>query len=107
MEQAEHVLSYLKGTTTAGITYSNPGPGERRNFLHGWVDSDFAADKDTHRSVTGYVICLNCSPVSWKAKRQACTTLSSAEAEFVAASLCGQEVIYLRAMLRVFGFEQR
>eukprot|EP00961_Rhodomonas_salina_P069833 937374-Rhodomonas_salina.2 len=105
MEQAEHVLRYLKGTATEGITYSNPGP-ERRNVLHGWVDSDFAADKDTRRSVTGYVISINCGPVSWKAKRQACTTLRPAEAEFVAASLCGQEVIYLRAMLRGFGFEQ-
>eukprot|EP00961_Rhodomonas_salina_P134692 1811837-Rhodomonas_salina.1 len=73
----------------------------------GWVDSDFAADPDTRRSVTGYVVSLNNGQVAWKAKQQACTTLSSAEAEFVAASLCGQEVIYLRSLLRGFGFEQQ
>jgi hypothetical protein len=33
-------------------------------------------------------------------------TLSSAEAEYVAASMAGQEVVYLRAMLRGFGEEQ-
>eukprot|EP00961_Rhodomonas_salina_P050129 673538-Rhodomonas_salina.1 len=62
-----------------GLTWSDPGD-ERRNVLQGWVDSDFAADPDTRRSVTGYVVSLNNWPVAWKAKRQACTTLSSAEA---------------------------
>jgi len=45
-------------------------------------------------------------PVSWRAKRQSCTTLSSAEAEFVAASMCGQEVIYLHNLLRDLGHSQ-
>eukprot|EP00961_Rhodomonas_salina_P226567 3063584-Rhodomonas_salina.1 len=73
----------------------------------GWVDSDYASDPDTSKSVTGYVLSLNNAPVSWKAKRQDCVTLSSAEAEYVAASMAGQEVVYLRAMLRGFGLEQR
>eukprot|EP00961_Rhodomonas_salina_P166653 2245918-Rhodomonas_salina.1 len=52
----------------------------------GWVDSDFAADPDTRRSETGYLLSLNNNgPVSWKLKRQDCVTLSSAEAEYVAA----------------------
>ena len=33
-------------------------------------------------------------------------TLSSAEAEFVAASQAGQEAVYLRALLRGFNFQQ-
>eukprot|EP00961_Rhodomonas_salina_P027656 373724-Rhodomonas_salina.1 len=47
---------------------------------------------------------MNNGPVSWRSKHQSCTTLSSAEAEFVAASICGQEVIYLRALLTGLGF---
>eukprot|EP00961_Rhodomonas_salina_P076121 1021783-Rhodomonas_salina.1 len=50
---------------------------------------------------------MNNGPISWKAKRQSCTTLSSAEAEFVAASVCGQEVINLRNLLRDLGYAQR
>ena len=50
---------------------------------------------------------VNNGPVSWKAKRQTCTTLSSAEAEFVAASMCRQEIAYLSNLLRDLGFEQR
>ena len=49
---------------------------------------------------------MNGGPVAWKSKRQSCTTLSSAEAEFVAASICGQEVIYLRVILCSLGYGQ-
>eukprot|EP00961_Rhodomonas_salina_P159141 2142984-Rhodomonas_salina.1 len=47
---------------------------------------------------------MNNGPVSWRSKRQSCTTLSSTEAEFVAASICCQEVIYLQALLTGLGF---
>jgi hypothetical protein len=46
-------------------------------------------------------------PISWKSSRQGGVTLSSSEAEFVAASQAGQEVVYLRALLRGFGYPQR
>ena len=49
---------------------------------------------------------MNGAPISWKAKRQDCVTLSSAEAEYVAASMCGQEVLYVRSLLLGFGKEQ-
>jgi hypothetical protein len=56
------------------------------------VDSDFASDIDTRKSVTGYLMVLNGGPVSWKASRQWGLTLSSSEAEFVDASQ-RQEVV--------------
>ena len=105
LKAAERVLQFLRGTYQDGLVYSDPGP-EKRNILAGWVDSDYASDPDSRKSVTGYVLSMNNAPISWKAKRQDCVTLSSAEAEYVAASMCGQEVVYLRAMLRGFGYEQ-
>jgi hypothetical protein len=50
---AERALAYLRGTYNEGITYCDPGE-ERRNKLTGWVDSYFAADPDTRKSMTGY-----------------------------------------------------
>ena len=41
-----------------------------------------------------------------RSSRQGGVTLSSAEAEFVAASQAGQEAVYLRALLRGFNFRQ-
>ena len=43
---------------------------------------------------------LNGGPISWKAARQGGVTLSSSEAEFVAASQAGKEILYLRALLK-------
>ena len=62
---AERALAYLRGTYNEGITYCNPVE-ERRNKLTGWVDSDFAADPDTRKSMTGYLFSLNGGAVSWR-----------------------------------------
>jgi hypothetical protein len=51
-------------------------------------------------------VSLNGGALSWRSSRQGGVTLSSAEAEFVAASQAGQEAIYLRALLRGFNFRQ-
>jgi hypothetical protein len=55
--------------------------------------------------MTRYLFSLN-GAVSWRSSRQGGVTLSSAEAEFVAASQAGQEAVYLRALLRGFNFRQ-
>ena len=49
---------------------------------------------------------LNGGAVSWKSRRQDCVSLSTSEAEYVAASQCGQEVYYMREILRDFGYTQ-
>ena len=102
---AYRVLAYVKGTLNQGLSWHDPGAGSR-NKLSGWVDSDFASDVDTRKSMTGYLMVLNGGPISWKASRQGGVTLSSSEAEFVAASQAGQEVLYLRALLKGFAYLQ-
>jgi len=74
------------------------------NTLLDWVDSDWAADLDSRRSHTCYVLMPSGGAVSWKSRRQDCVSLSTSEAEYVAASQCEQEVVYLRWILRDFGF---
>jgi len=49
---------------------------------------------------------LNGAAISWRSKRQAIVSLSSAGSEFIAASQSGQEVVYLREILKGFGAEQ-
>ena len=63
-------------------------------------------DIATRHSHTGYVLMLNGGPISWKSRRQDSVALSTSEAEYMAASLCGQEVVYIRAILRDFGVTQ-
>jgi hypothetical protein len=103
---AERVLQYVRGTYDQGITYFDPGD-ETKNKLIGWVDSDFGSNSDTRKSMTGYLMSLNGGAISWRSSRQGGVTLSSSEAEFVAASQAGQEVVYLCALLRGCGYTQK
>jgi len=49
---------------------------------------------------------MNGGPISWKSRRQDNVSLSTSEAEFVAASQAGLEAIYLRETLNDSGFSQ-
>ena len=49
---------------------------------------------------------MNRVPISWRSRRQDSVALSSSEAEYMAASLCGQEIVYILAILRDFGVPQ-
>ena len=91
----------MRGTHDQGLSYRDPG-AENRNVLTGWVDSNFAADSDTCRSVTGYVMALNGAPISWRSCRQGGITLYSSEAQYVDAIVVNQENAYLRSLLSGF-----
>ena len=101
MLEAQHVLRYLRGTHEIGIRYHRDTLDPDQ--LWGWVDSDWADDIQTRRSHTGYVLMFNGGPISWKSHRQDSVPLSTSEAEYMTVSLCGQEVVYIRAILHDFG----
>jgi len=107
MQATLRVPAYLRGTIDQCVVFTRNGIASlNHNSLWGWVDTDFAGYQDTHRSYTGYVFMLNGVAISWRIKRQATVSLSSAESEFIAASQCGQEMVYLREILKGFGAEQ-
>lgn len=72
----------------------------------GFSDADWAGDKETRRSTTGYLFKLAGGSISWASKLQASVSLSSTEAEYVAAAAATQEAIYLRRLLGGLGFIQ-
>jgi len=63
-------------------------------------------DVGNGRSRTGFVLMMNGAPISWKSRRQDSVALSTSEEEHMAASLCGQEIVYIRAILPDFGLSQ-
>jgi len=54
--------------------------------LHGHVDSDFAGDVDSRRSIISYVFTLGSEAVSWVSRLQKIFSLFTTEAEYVAAT---------------------
>jgi hypothetical protein len=91
----KRIISYLKGTTQLGIQFD----GRYNKAITGFTDADYAGDLDTRRSTTGFVFLLNSGPVSWSSRRQPCISLSTTEAEFVAASETVKEAILLKLLL--------
>ena len=64
-----------------------------------FCDSDYAGDKNTRISVSGYIIYLCRVAISWKSKGQRSVTLSSTAAEYVAISEVVREVLYVKQIL--------
>ena len=61
----------------------------------GFVDADWAGDLDQRRSTSGYVFSLFGGAVSWMSKRQSAVTLSTTEAEYMAATHASKEAFCL------------
>jgi hypothetical protein len=90
------ILGYLHATKELGLHLGGRSSLDIRVF----VDADFAQDEDTRLSVTGNLIFLGNSLVSWTSKRQKLIATSSTEAEYLA-------VFYsMRDMQYVFQFFQ-
>jgi hypothetical protein len=71
--------------------------------LIGYVDSDWASDKNDRRSITGYVFLICGGAVSWSSKKQHSTAQSSTEAKYMAGAHAAKKVAWLRTFLSEIG----
>ena len=74
-------------------------------ILEALSDSDFANDKETRKSVYGYVIYFCGVPVAWKSKSMRSVVLSTTEAEYVALSEVLKEIKFLYQLLSSMGIK--
>ncbi|GKA78413.1 hypothetical protein Tco_0784950 [Tanacetum coccineum] len=65
---------------------------------------DYAGCKDTFKSTSGGAQFLGEKLVSWSSKKQDCTALSTAEAEYVSLSACCAQVLWMWTQLMDYGF---
>nr|GEZ51326.1 retrovirus-related Pol polyprotein from transposon TNT 1-94 [Tanacetum cinerariifolium] len=72
--------------------------------LTGFLDVDYAGCKETFKSTSGGAQLLGEKLVSWSSKKQDCTTLSTAEAEYVSLSACCAQVLWMQTQLTDYGF---
>ncbi len=73
--------------------------GNEEKDLQEFVDVD-GASQDHRRAISGYVFMVDGGAVSWMSKKQEIITLSTTEAEYVAATHVAKEAVWLR---RLFG----
>lgn len=74
--------------------------------MEGYSDSDWAKNKKSQKSTSGFIFMLNNSPVSWCSKKQPTIALSSTEAEYIALILAAKEATWLWLLLTELGFLQ-
>jgi len=65
----------------------------------GFTDSDYAPDKDDRKSTMGYVFMLGSYAAAWSSKNPSIVTLSTTEAECVAATARAIQAIRFRRIL--------
>ncbi|GJZ94037.1 hypothetical protein Tco_0666240 [Tanacetum coccineum] len=88
--EVKRIFRYLRGTIHMGLWYPKGSGFE----LIAFSDADHAGCVDTRKSTSGGTQFLGDKLVSWMSKKQDCTAMSSAEAEYVALSAsCAQSAI--------------
>jgi len=95
MKAAIHVLQYLKSEPALGIFLSSSPTFD----LLAYCDADWAACPHTRKSVSGFVIFLGNTLISWKSKKQVTVSLSSAEAEYRSLRKVTAELAWLSQLL--------
>ncbi len=104
LKMAKRVFKYLKGTSHYGLKYERIKQTDKVR-LTTYSDSDWAACKSTRKSITGYVIFLNTTPIIWKAKKQPIVAPSTFAAEFVSLSSAVEELMFLEVIFKFLNIE--
>ena len=99
VQALNHVLRYVSHTMGQGIILN----ATDNLILTTYSDSDWASCPNTRRSVTGYILLLGESPVSWKSKKQSTISKSSSEAEYRAMASASSETTWLVSLLTELG----
>jgi hypothetical protein len=103
IQALKHLLRYLQGTRSYGLTLGQtdaPYP-----LFHALSDSDWGMG-DGRKSISGFIIMLGDSPLSWSSKQQVVIALSSCEAEYLSTTHCAKDILWFRNLFSELGFPQ-
>jgi hypothetical protein len=85
----KRILRYVNGIVNFGISFSRNTNLE----LVGYFDADWARNADDRKSPSGGCFYVGTNLVAWMSKKQNSISLSTAEAEYVAAGSCCTQLI--------------
>ncbi|CAM8902732.1 unnamed protein product [Rhodiola kirilowii] len=90
-------LRYLSSTANLGLVYAD---FDSKHDIVGYVDSDYASNKDNRKSTTSFFFTWAGNCISWKSQLQSIVALSLIEAEYIAATETVKEAIWLMGMIK-------
>ena len=80
----KRIIKYVKTTIEFGVWYSK----DTSDVLAGYSDADWAENADDRKSTSGGCFYMGNNLVSWMSKKQNFISLSTIEAEYIAADSC-------------------
>ncbi|XP_058766626.1 secreted RxLR effector protein 161-like [Vicia villosa] len=99
----KRILRYVQGTMCFRIFYQRLGNQE----LVGYIDSDNARCIDDRKSTSGYAFILSNAVVAWSSRKHPIVTLNITEAEFIDASTCAGQLIWMKRVLSKLNYNGR
>ncbi|XP_058776093.1 secreted RxLR effector protein 161-like [Vicia villosa] len=102
-KEAKRILCYIKGTKNFGLQYYSSNNYE----IVGYSDSDWSGELDDGKSTNGFVFFMGDTAFTWMSKKQPIVTLSTCEAEYVVATSCVCNAIWLRSLLKDLNMPQK
>ncbi|GKE68465.1 hypothetical protein Tco_1526537 [Tanacetum coccineum] len=101
LKEVKRIFWYLRRSYNMGLWYLKDSGFE----LIAYSDVDHAGCKDDCKSTSGGLQFLGGKLMSWSSKKQDCTAMSTAEAEYVSLSACCAQVIWMRTQLLDYGYK--
>ncbi|GJS18852.1 retrovirus-related pol polyprotein from transposon TNT 1-94 [Tanacetum coccineum] len=99
LHAVKRIFKYLKDQPKLGLWYPKDSPFD---FV-AYTDSDYAGASLDRKSTTGGCQFLGCRLISWQCKKQTVVANSTTEAEYVAASSCYGQVLWIQNQLLDYG----
>ncbi|XP_042051572.1 secreted RxLR effector protein 161-like [Salvia splendens] len=100
-EAMKWLLRYLIHTVKYGLCFSKCDDGVE---LCGFVDSNYANDKNKRKSTTSYVFTVCRSCISWKSQLQHIVALSTTKSKYIVITKVMKEAIWLKGVLSELKF---
>ncbi|KAI3763351.1 hypothetical protein L1987_53805 [Smallanthus sonchifolius] len=99
LQVVKRIFRYLKGAPRLGLWYSK---NEKFN-LYAYTDIDYGGCNLDKKSTSWGCQFLGGRLISWQCKKQTCVSTSTAEAEYIAASSCCAQVIWIQNQMLDYG----
>ncbi|GJX30468.1 putative ribonuclease H-like domain-containing protein [Tanacetum coccineum] len=100
LHAVKRIFRYLKGQPKLGLWYPRDPPFD----LEAFSDSDYAEASIDRKSTIGGCQFLGKLLISWQCKKQTMVANSTTEAEYVAATNCCGQVLWIQNQMLDYGF---
>ena len=89
---ANRILRDIRGTSSFGLRYER---GKKNYSIQGYSNNDFVGDSDDRKNTTSQLFFMGNSAITWNTVKQNVVSLSSCEAEYIAASAASCQDIWI------------